>query len=134
MRKTDIPRDFAVGLYSNGPYNSVFKNNMIVGGFESVTKGYGIQVVHPHQLEMYNNSVHYDEEGKESAALWVDVSREQFFIKNNIFSNYGEGYSVVIERIGNDTITTYESGFNNYFNNGEVIENYDFKEYPTLEN
>ncbi|MFT6849923.1 MAG: hypothetical protein ACJATA_000728 [Sphingobacteriales bacterium] len=134
MRKTDIPRDFAVGLYSNGPYNSVFKNNMIVGGFESVTKGYGIQVVHPHQLEMYNNSVHYDEEGKESAALWVDVSREQFFIKNNIFSNYGEGYSVVIERIGNDTITTYESDFNNYFNNGEVIENYDFKEYPTLEN
>lgn len=82
-----------------GITNLVISNNMIGGGFKSISNGAGIYLNEVNKVSLYNNSVLYNASSTEnpnnSAAFFL-AAGSNVSLYNNIFSCSGNGYAFYV--------------------------------------
>lgn len=72
-------------------------NNMIGGGFRFGLDGYGLSLDKVYPLNLYNNSINYDGNSVNSAALKMDINTKGVRMLNNSIYNSNNGFALLID-------------------------------------
>ena len=72
-------------------------NNMIGGGFRLGLDGYGLSLDKVYPLNLYNNSINYDGNSVNSAALKIDINTKGVRMLNNSIYNSNNGFALLID-------------------------------------
>ena len=90
----------SVGMALNdiiGVNGLLVANNMIGGGFRLGLDGYGLSLDKVYPLNLYNNSINYDGNSVNSAALKMDINTKGVRMLNNSIYNSNNGFALLID-------------------------------------
>ncbi len=90
----------SVGVSLNdvlGVNGLLVSNNMIGGGFRLGMDGYGLTLDKVYPLMLYNNSINYDGNSVNSAALKMDFNTKGVRMLNNSIYNSNNGFALLID-------------------------------------
>jgi hypothetical protein len=90
----------SVGMAMNdvtGVNGLLVANNMIGGGFRLGMDGYGLSLDKVYPLNLYNNSINYDGNSVNSAALKMDFNTKGVRLLNNSIYNSNNGFALLID-------------------------------------
>jgi len=90
----------SVGMALNdiiGVNGLLVANNMIGGGFRLGLDGYGLSLDKVYPLNLYNNSINYDGNSVNSAALKMDINTKGVRMLNNSIYNSNNGFALLMD-------------------------------------